>query len=282
MSGVDRKVRLAAAAAAAIGVAVGANAAAAEETRLTLSYEISISNIRVGEVDAEARLIDDGYALAIRGYTSGISRLVSDASALLASNGFIRGGVLQPYSFEMETTENGLTAQARMAMRGRAITELSVYPGQVPAVDRVPITVSHTRDVIDPLSAFVVPVSSNDAEGEVCDRTLRVFDGWQRFDIALSYSATRSVFGDRDAYSGPAVVCAARYIPVAGHRESQESVIYMAANQRLEAWLVPVPDEDIMLPYQLVIGTAIGELVIRMTHLEVVPVEDLAVADQPG
>lgn len=244
-----------------------AGAASAADGRVTASYAISIAGINVGRADAESRFDDGGYSIAIRGFTSGVSRLVSDARALMASNGRIRGGTVQPATFSLETTENGLSAQVSMTLRSRAVSNLSAEPQLMPFPDRVPITSAHKRNVVDPLSAFIVAINQGGEIGgeEACNRTISVFDGWQRYDVRLAYARTRAVQGGSSTYSGPIIVCSARYVPVAGHRPDQDSVQYMANNRNMEVWLMPVEGQRILIPYQMQIGTKIGDLVISLT-----------------
>lgn len=240
---------------------------AAADGRLSATYSISVAGINVGRADAESRFEGGGYSIAIRGFTSGVSRLVSDAQALMASNGRIRGGTVQPAAFTLETVENGLSAQVSMTLRSRSVARVNAEPQLAPFPDRVPIGPSHKRNVVDPLSAFIVALSQGGEVGgdDACNRTIQVFDGWQRYDVRLSYARTRTVQGGEDTYTGPVIVCAARYVPVAGHRPEQDSVRYMANNRNMEVWLMPVEGQRIMIPYQMLIGTRIGELVISLT-----------------
>jgi hypothetical protein len=124
----------------------------------------------------------------------------------------------------------------------------------------VPLTASHKNNILDPVGAFLVAVN-NPADGNrVCNRTVKVFDGWQRFDVRLSYREIKAVTG---AYRGNAIVCGARYVPIAGHRPSRESVEYMANNQRLEVWMVPIEGTNVMIPYRIMIGTQVGDLIVQ-------------------
>ncbi|MCW5698122.1 MAG: DUF3108 domain-containing protein [Bauldia sp.] len=254
-----------------LAVFLDASAATADETAVELTYEIFIAGIRVGQVDAVGTFVDNGgYALALRGYTDGVSRLVSDASAELASNGFIRNAEMVPATFEMAMMENGIGAYAEMLMRGRTITNLTVVPGLLPSEHRVPLTLTHTRDVVDPMSGLIAPIDDLEVDGaEACNRRIKVFDGWQRFDVVLDYASTETVFGTREGYSGDVFVCSARYVPVAGHRSDQPSVMFMAENERLEARLVQIPDHRVLVPYQILIGTEAGDLVVRMVRFRV-------------
>ncbi len=73
--------------------------------------------------------------------------------------------------------------------------------------------------------------------------------------------------------------CAARYVPVAGHRPDRESVQYMADNKRLEVWLAPVDGTDLFVPYRISIGTKIGDLIIIARDFSVCASERQAKAD---
>lgn len=244
-------------------------AKSAEPDTFSASYSISLAGIQIGRADAESRFNSRGYSLAIRGYTSGISRLVSDATAILASNGrFSRDRVL-PSHYDFENTENGNVVSVRMAMQSGSVVSVSTDPtvGNIP--NRVPIRSAHRTNVVDPSSAFIIPVDRRRlGDGNAaCNRTLRVFDGWQRFDIRLSYTRTETVSSRGDGYTGKVFVCAARYVPVAGHMNNRDSVEYMANNKQLEVWLAPVGgDLGVLVPYQIKIGTKVGSLTIRATR----------------
>jgi len=268
-TGSAARSRLAAAVVATI--LIGPSPEARAETALKVSYAISIAGLTIGRVDANGRFTETGYAAIIKGSTSGISRLVSDARATLVGSGRISGKRVVPASFNLETSESGFETHVRMSMRAGAITDLLAIPALREAPDRVPLTPEHQRDVVDPVGAFLSVVDKPglaDTES-VCSRTINVFDGWQRYDIELSYKETRLVTGAGEAYDGKVVACTARYVPVAGHRESREAVRYMAANKRLEVWYAPIKDMRFLVPYRILIGTKYGDLVITSTRFVV-------------
>jgi hypothetical protein len=259
---------------------VPAGAAAADRT-LKADYLITIAGITIGKVNAEGRFTDSGYAATITGETYGISRFVSDAHAVLAGNGRIRGTHVTPATYNLDTDEKGFQTHVSMAMRGGSIVDLSAAPHLLPYPDRVPVTASHKRNVVDPVGAFVVgvdrPVVISGASA--CNRTVKVFDGWQRYDVKLSYKDSKHVNNGDGAYSGEIYVCSARYVPVAGHRPGRESVQYMADNKRLEVWLAPVDGTRVLVPYRILIGTQMGDLVIVSRDFTVSTTERQARAD---
>jgi hypothetical protein len=244
---------------------------AAAETALEATYTISIAGLTIGRADADSRFTETGYAAVIKGMTSGISRLVSDARATLVGSGQVKGSRVVPASYNLETSESGFETHVRMSMQAGTITDLLAIPRLSQAPDRVPLTGEHHRGIVDPVGAFLTVVDKPGlADGRsVCNRTLNVFDGWQRFDIGLAYKETRLVTGTGEAYDGRVVVCTARYVPVAGHREKREAVQFMAANKRLEVWYAPVGNMRYFVPYRILIGTKYGDLAISSTRFVV-------------
>jgi hypothetical protein len=257
-------------------------AAPASDTALKASYIITIAGITIGRVQADSRFSPTGYAATISGSTYGISRFVSDAHAVLAGNGRISGTHVSPATYNLETNEKGFETHVNMAMRGGSIVDLIAAPRLIAAPDRVPVTPVHKRNVVDPVGAFVVAVPhAGVASGtEACNRTVKVFDGWQRYDVQLFYKESRNVEGNSaNGYSGAVFVCGARYVPVAGHRPTRESVRYMADNKRLEVWLAPVAGTAVLVPYRIMIGTQMGDLVIMARDFAVSAAERQAKAD---
>ncbi len=133
--------------------------AAAAEKLLSVSYDISVAGVYVGHADAVGHFIDGGYAIALTGFTGGLSRLVLDANATLSADGNIQGTEVLPAQYQIDMTEEGEPSQARMALRDRRVMDLFVDPGLAPSLERVPLTMDHVRDVTDPVSTLFIPVA---------------------------------------------------------------------------------------------------------------------------
>jgi hypothetical protein len=249
-------------------VLAGSSPGASAETALKASYTISISGLTIGKAEADSRFTDSGYAAVVKGMTSGISRLFSNARATMLGSGHFSGTRIVPTSYNMETSERGFETHVRMSMRSGTVTDLLAIPRLREVPDRVQVSPDDTRNVVDPLGAFFIVTDRPGLPegGKVCDRTIKVFDGWQRFDIGLAYKQTRLVTGVGDAYDGTVVACTAQYIPVAGHRQNHEATKYMAENKRLEVWYAPVSEMPLLVPYRILIGTKYGDLIITSTR----------------
>jgi hypothetical protein len=255
-------------AAALLAGAAGADAARAGDITLHATYAISISGLTVGRVEVKSDFDGNSYDATIRGSTSGPSRIVSDASAAMSGSGKFFGSRVLPNDFRMETLESGFSTHVSIAMRGGAVTAVSALPPLIQAPDRVPVTRAHKINVVDPLGAFIIPIDRPGVPSgrRACARTVRVFDGWTRYDVPLYYKETKAIDGDATSYSGRIIVCGARFVPVAGHRSSRKAVQDMANNRRLEVWLAPVGNAPVLVPYRILIGTDLGDLIVMATR----------------
>jgi hypothetical protein len=267
LSGTSKAGRLIALAALALAAALPA-APADAETELDASYAVTLAGVTIGRADAKSRFTRAGYAAVIFGTTSGVSRLISDGRASLVGVGRYSPAGIAPASFTLDTQEGSLETHVRMAFAGGTVSELTARPKLPEAPDRVPLFREHLAGTVDPVGAFLIPTRGPGLPdgAEVCGHRLRVFDGWQRYDVSLAYKETRPVEGTGEAYAGNVVVCAARYVPVSGHRRDREAVKFMAANQRIEVWYMPVGQLPLLAPYRILVGTKFGDLVITSTR----------------
>src|SRR5262249_31361457 len=129
-----------------------------ESTDFHATYAITLGGIVIGHASAESRFTGSSYLAAIKGSTGGVSRMVSDATAELTGSGQISATRVLPSSFHLETLENGFGTYVQMAMQAGRVTNLVAVPSLSVAPDRVPVTPTHKVDVVDPLSAFLVPM----------------------------------------------------------------------------------------------------------------------------
>jgi uncharacterized protein DUF3108 len=275
---------LAAAAVAAVAVVPGAPTIAAAEvtTSLRASYAITLAIFTIGKVDVAAHFTAEGYSANITGSTTGLGRLVSDSRAELKGDGAFAGSRVPTASYSLRTAEGDFFTRVDLSLHDGSPAKIDVDPTLLDAPDRVPLTADALRHVFDPVSALlIVRETAGAADGKtICNRTVPIFDGWVRYDIALSYKETTNFAGGRTGYTGPVVICQARYVPVAGHRLSRDSVEYMAQNKRLEAWMVPVKGTNLMVPIKFVIGTTVGDLAVTARDFVVTTVNAASVTDR--
>src|SRR3972149_8633833 len=108
----------------------------------------------------------------------------------------------------------------RMAFGGRAVTGVSIFPNKRPAPRTIPVTKEQLEGVLDPMSGAFLSAHSENPNGDlnVCNQTLAVFEGWQRFDLVVTPKRAVTVKRTtRAGYGGPAGICGGKFLPIAGY-----------------------------------------------------------------
>lgn len=252
--------------AAAFLVAAGGSALA--DGKLNAKYVLTVGGVELGRGSITAEAGDQAYEISGSARVTGVMRAVASGKGVAAARGTISGGKLVPRVYALNAEADGKAETARLAMASGALKEMEVEPPLKPAPDRVPVEPAVLQNILDPMSgAFVyVPGSADLLSQAACARPIPVFDGRQRYDVALSYLRTETV--KTAGYDGPAVVCAVRYAPVAGHRPTRSTVKYMTENKDMFVWLVPIPGTRLMAPFKISVATMIGTAVLSATQFE--------------
>jgi hypothetical protein len=189
----------------------------------------------------------------------------SDVSA--TARGTANQGRLVPTNYAANFASDYNINDVRVMFRDGAVSELETKPPIPASPDRVPVTAAFLRGVIDPLTAGLMsaPAAGDVLSPASCQRTLPIFDGSHRFDMALSFKRMDSVKADT-GYRGPAVVCAMTYRPVAGYSPGAFRIDYLKKNRDMEMWLAPVAGTRLLAVFRISIPTVLGTAVLRATE----------------
>jgi hypothetical protein len=125
--------------------------------------------------------------------------------------------------------------------------------------------------VLDPLTAGFLSVRAKGTPGhaDICQRTVPVFDGRQRFDIVLAPKRSERMPESAPAgVSGSLAVCRVKFVPVSGYRPDHPGVKFMSETEDIEVWLVSVPRTDLYIPFRIVLPTAWGNGAATLTEIE--------------
>ncbi len=233
--------------------------------RLDARYVLTVGGVEMGRGAVTVKADDATYEISGSGRISGAMRAVSSGKGQVAARGTLNGAQMVPQIYAMHAESEGKKERARIAMASGAVKSTDVHPAMRPMPDRVPITDRVLGSIIDPLSgAFVyVPGTSDLLAPSVCNRTLSVYDGRQRYDLQLSFSRKENV--QTKGYDGPALVCQVRYTPVAGHRANREAVKYMQDNKDMFVWLAPIAGTRLLAPFRATVATMIGPAQMEAT-----------------
>jgi len=242
-------------------VSAGATPSEAEVRHHKTVFDVRFGALPVGSATFDIRFDEKSYAVDARGKTEGVVDVFAPGKGRATSEGAIDNSQVVSARHFVEFREKKKTETLEMAFADGAVESVKLTP-EKPQKKRgkkwVPIEPDHLRHVMDPASAIVVPVEPGQANdpNAVCNRTFNIYDGGTRYDIALSYKATRKV--KTEGYDGYAFVCRLRYVPVSGHKRGEKNVEYMAANKDMEIWLAPMAAMPFYSPVRIEVPTWIG------------------------
>ena len=247
---------------AGLALGLGLWSLSAQAEALHARYGVSLLGLPLGKASLDGEVAGQTYKIAINARLTGIASLVSSSKgAAVASGAFLRG-LIVPSAYANTSANSTQTRTVRVAMSGGNVKGVDISPPIDPSPERVPMTDAHTRNIVDPLSAMIMPVPGTEPimGPAACNRTIPVYDGFTRFDVTLTYIGQRQV--KAKGYAGPVSVCAVRYTPIAGHR-NRKPVQFMAQNKDIEVWLAPVGANRVLVPFRISMATMIGHLNIE-------------------
>ncbi len=261
---------------AALGLA--ALAALAPLSPLAVASPLPATGVGPVRVDAGYKVTLNGFDLGTFNFKSDVGRTrytldtTVEISALLGvfkwkgvthSTGALQPNALAPADFRFDYESTVRDGSVAMGFGKDGVDRLSVLPVTLEAPDFVPLAPDHLKGVFDPLSA-ILAITHSDAPSP-CGRTFAIFDGKQRFDIALRFARKEPVAG---IPTETAVVCRVKYTPIAGYRPSDDTR-RLAASNDIEIVFRLVPAARLMLPQSVSVPTAVGTARIDLERVNI-------------
>lgn len=223
--------------------------------RLEVSYTISVARIPIGNMTLVADIGDSEYMISANGRVSGAMRVLASGESSSIARGLIKDGSPVPMTFTSKAASGNENLEVKMVLDDGNVKELDAKP---PSQDRVPVTEAHRQSIIDPLTAMLTPTAGEGLIPQVCQRTLAIFDGYQRYDLKVTFKRMDTLKAAQ-GYDGPVVVCSATHHPIAGHRTSDPLVNFLAGRE-IEATLAPVVGVRVMAPVRLSVASMLANL----------------------
>lgn len=254
--------------ATALAVSAGMAGVARADT-VKARYAISLIGLPFGNATVTGSLEPAHYRIDLSTKLTGLASVLSSAKGAATATGALPNNHVSPATYATSSANSDMTRTTRMSMANGDVDQAEITPPWGPFPDRVPVTDADRHGIVDPMSALIMPVPATaDPVGPAaCNRTIPVFDGAARFNVTLSYVGSRKV--KTAGYDGPVAVCSARYVPISGHRANRPGTKFMAENKQIEAWLAPVGQSHLVVPYRISLMTMIGTVVVEATQFEV-------------
>jgi len=250
---------------------VGPGMASVRADEFRARYTVSLIGFRIGEAAAAGSLGPASYRIDLSAKLTGVAAIITNVKLALAATGALRRGGVAPSTYATTSANSQGSRTVRMSLDAGNVKAVEIFPPFEDKEGRVPVTAANKRNILDPATALIMAVP----EGQplvgpaACNRTIPVYDGYVRFDVTLHYVGVRNVAVD--GYSGPVSVCAARYMPVSGHKRDSKSTKFMAENRDIEAWLAPIERAHIVVPIHVALMTLAGTAVIDAIEFSVEP-----------
>lgn len=232
-------------------------------------YRVSLSGLELGRATINGTFDGSEYRLDGRGKLTGLAGAFVEYRGSASSAGQLGARGTAPSAFSVDATDGKKTTKVRMTMVGNDVRQIRLEPPlpkkEHPA--RVIVQDGHKRGVIDPMSALmsVGTLKDGNITRAVCNRSIPVFNGRERFDIELSFKSRVQI--DEGGYSGPAVICEARYKPIAGHRTDRDEIEYFST-RTAEVAYIPAEGADIAIPYRVTVPTPLGNGSLTIVDLQ--------------
>ena len=241
--------------------------------RITAVYRVDLAGFNLGNFNLTTVFRGDDYEMRGEARFSILQGLVYQWNGTTASAGRVTSAGPEPAMYALSFSDGGRkTEQLRMTFGAGAVTQVQIVPYKMPNPRDIPVTKAQLEGVVDPMSGAFLSAHSENPNGDlkVCNQTLPVFDGRQRFDLVLT--PKRAVNVQRSAtsaYTGPAVICRVKFIPIAGYQPDNPGIKLMTETDEIEVWLIPVRGTYMYVPYRIVLPTPVGYGTALVTSIAV-------------
>jgi Protein of unknown function (DUF3108) len=240
---------------------------ASAQGKLDARYEVTLAGIAVGKGAWVVDIADDQYSASASGATAGLLKAFASGSGTGGSQGRIVNGALLPQGYSATVISSKKSETIRMSLAAGNIKEFVIEPEPPVDPDRIVVTDAHKRGVLDPMTGSLlrVPGTADPVGPEACRAGGAIFDGRMRYEIKLDYKRMETVKAEK-GYSGPVVVCAVYFTPVAGYIPDRAAIKYLAAQRNIEAWFAPIAGTRVLVPFRMMIPTPLGMGVLEATQ----------------
>lgn len=256
MTGISAKTALSA---ALIAFFMSAPAAIAETFRS--DYTVSIYGLSVARSDFTTSVEGSSYSVKGSVRSAGLAEFFDDTRGTVSASGKLGPQGIVPAAYAVDYVTGSKKKRTSLGFANGTVSSVSNTPALKKGKGWIEVSPSQLKGVADPLMAFVVKAG---ALSEVCSKTVRVFDGEIRADFTLSPIGPTEV--STTGYSGPAMACAMRFVPLSGYRAGKKQIEYLRNSSRMQATFAPLGNTGLYAPVIAKVGTQIGTVTVRASR----------------
>lgn len=237
-------------------------AEAQEATRsFRAQYSVTLMGLPIGKASFDSTFTADSFRIEGKVASSGVGRIFDRTNGTTTVEGRIGSDGASPSSYVLDYTSGKKKGHTAITYAGGDVKNVVNLPEPKMRENWVPITDAALRSATDPLTSTLIRAAD---PREVCDRTIRFFDGELRADLKLSHRATGPVGG----FPGEGVTCNARFVPVAGYREGRKQIEHLKNESRITIAFTQLADTGFYTPVDASIGTRAGTVRVTASSID--------------
>lgn len=255
---------------------------ASAQGKLEARYTATLAGIPIGEGTWVIDIGDSQYSAVANGQTSGLLRAFTGGHGSTTTRGTLQAGKPAVAAYAASIATSRKNDEIRLTVANGTVKDFSIDPPQDQDPERVPLTEAHQRGVVDPMTSSMVrmPGNADPLAPEACQQTAAVFDGRLRYDVKMAYKRMETVKAVK-GYSGPVVVCAVYFTPIAGYIPSRAAIKYLTKERDIEVWFAPIAGTRVLVPFRAQAPTPVGRAVLEAEEFVSVAVPTRASANTP-
>jgi len=239
-------------------------ASAQERQSFRVDYSVSILGLNIARSTFTSTIGPNDFQLKGTLASSGIAKIFDSTQGTMDVKGALGPGV-QADVYLLNYTSGDKKKSTSVSFSNGAVTKAENLPARKINPKRwVPLDKSELTSVTDPISASMVRASSLQ---DVCNRTIRVFDGEMRADLKLSLVGVKPA--EAKGFSGDAVTCRAQFVPIGGYKISK-SMDFMKNKSKIVMTFAQLGSTGVYAPIHVTATTEIGTLTIAARRFETV------------
>ena len=249
---------------AAVGFAAFMALPAQAET-FKSEYVVSIYGLSVAKSSFTTQVDAKAYEISGTLRSAGLAELFDDTQGTITASGTLGNEKVQPAAYVVTYTSGKKKKRTALSFAKGGVVSVENSPEIKKRDPWIEVLPDHLRAAFDPISAFMVQSASLDA---VCNTTLRIFDGEVRADLKLSPIGPTDI--KTAGYSGPAMTCALRMVPISGYRKGKKQIEYLRKSTNMSVTFIPIGNTGLYAPALAKVATQIGTVTVRAKRLEAV------------
>lgn len=241
-------------------MAAGIAATPARAESFKADYVVTIFGITIARTSFTSTLDAGSYAVDGTISSSGLGAVFDDTKGIVHTSGSLKRGDPHPSTHALDYTSGKKKQRTTVRFENNNVVATENVPPPKPRRHGwVPVEAGDLTDVVDPLTATLVHAQSLD---QVCNRTVRIYDGELRADLTLASAGKAPVVvGD---FKGEGVTCTIRFKPISGYRKGSKTMQYLAAGNDMRVTFARMGETAFFVPVRGQVETRIGTVYFRV------------------